>query len=181
MGVTRVREKVPTGDAENMAARQGPRDRLSARLTAEAEILDDLLVNGLILALEVIKLAAACVYLADQPVTGAVILLVGFQVLGQHLDLFGENGDLDFARTGVALVALELLPNSCSIDLAHKYALRSLLRVVLFSVNFPAHTIENIPAACKAQIRPEKARSPAAGSVSLDAPQETSSLSERVR
>jgi hypothetical protein len=60
-------------------------------------------------------------------------------------------------------VALELLPNSCSIDLAHKYALRSLLRVVLFSVNFPAHTIKNVPATCKAQIRPEKPDHPQRG------------------
>ena len=41
------------------------------------------------------------------------------QMLGERLDLFRENGDLNFARTGVTLVTLELLPNGCFIDLAH--------------------------------------------------------------
>ena len=101
---------------------QGPRDRQTARLTAEAEIFDNLEVNGLILALEIVKQAAAGVYLTDQPITGTVILLVDLEVLGEHLNLFGKNGDLNFARTGVTVVTLELLPNGCFIYLAHRLA-----------------------------------------------------------
>jgi len=142
------------GEKRGHAAVSVPAWPVRRSLAAEAQLFDDLLVSGLILALEIVKQAAAGVYLADQPVTGAVVLFVGLQVLSQHLDLFGENGDLDFARTGVALVTLELLPNGCFIDLAHNL-LCGPCSACFFAVNFPAHTIKNIPAACKAQIRPD--------------------------
>ena len=48
-----------------------------------------------------------------------MILLVGTEVLGEVVDSLGENGDLNFRGTRVALMACILLDDLCLFALQH--------------------------------------------------------------
>ena len=61
-------------------------------LAADVEVLDELLVAGLVLAPQVIEESTAPVDHADQPVTRAEILLMVLQVLRQCLWLMSLTG-----------------------------------------------------------------------------------------
>ena len=62
--------------------------------------------------LEVIEKSPAAGDLAEESPAGGVIHLVLLEVLGQKIDLFGENGDLNMGRTCVFLVGLVLRDQS---------------------------------------------------------------------
>ena len=64
----------------------------------------------------------------QQAAAGAVILLIGLQVLGELEDASREQRDLNFRRTGVAFLAAVLADDFASFRLVHKNPL-SLLRV----------------------------------------------------
>src|SRR5690242_1807931 len=72
-------------------------------LAAQAELFDQGRIAGLVLALEVVKQAAALGNQSEQATAGMVILFVVLEVLGQVLDALRIDGNLDFRRTCVAL------------------------------------------------------------------------------
>src|SRR5690606_1321161 len=81
--------------------------RRSDCLAAQAELFDQRLVARFILALEVIKQAAALGDESEKTTTGVVVLLVALEVLGQIADTFREDCNLNFRRAGVALGGCE--------------------------------------------------------------------------
>ena len=96
------------------------------RLAAETELLDELLVARFVLALEVVEKVAAVGDLAEEAVTAGVVLLVGLEVFGQRLDLAGENRDLHFAGSGIAVVTLEFILDGGLVEFHCFYVLSSL-------------------------------------------------------
>ncbi len=71
--------------------------------------LEHLLVLRRLIHLEVIQELAAVCDFTEQPAAGAVVLLVILQVLGEHLDLGGQDRDLHLRRAGVLFVGLRFL------------------------------------------------------------------------
>ena len=97
---------IRTGFARNTTSSVRPRRvRGSA---AEAEALDDLVVFGEVVLLEILKQLAAAAGHEDQATAGVEVLAVGAKVLGEVSDAGGQQGDLDFGGTGV-LVARAIL------------------------------------------------------------------------
>src|SRR4051794_30191477 len=78
-------------------------------LAAQAEALNQLLVAADILALQVVEQAAALTDHDQETTTAVEVLLVGLEVFGQVADALGQDGDLDFRRTGIALTGLVFL------------------------------------------------------------------------
>src|SRR6218665_1073175 len=72
-------------------------------LAANAESTDQLGVTGFVLLLEIIKKRTAARHHLQKTTTGVVVLLVGLEVVGKGVDPLGQDRDLDFRRTGVAL------------------------------------------------------------------------------
>ena len=64
------------------------------KLTAQTEIVDELLVFSLVLALDVIKQLATLRNELQKSTTRGKILLVGIEMLGQIENSLGEKGDL---------------------------------------------------------------------------------------
>src|SRR5690606_34162520 len=77
-------------------------------LAAQAELLDQGRIAGLVLALEIVKQTAALRNHGEQATSGVVILLVVLEVLGQVLDAFGKQCNLHLRRTGIALYSGKL-------------------------------------------------------------------------
>src|SRR5690606_19706813 len=75
--------------------------RRSDRSATQFELFDQRLVARLVLALEVVKEAAALGNQGEQATAGMIILLVALEVLGQVLDTLRKDRDLDFRRTGI--------------------------------------------------------------------------------
>ena len=73
-------------------------------LLTDAQLGDDSTVTVDILLCQVVQQVAALTDHHQQAAAGVVVVLVYTQVLGQLVDAGGEDGDLDFGRTGVALV-----------------------------------------------------------------------------
>src|SRR5688572_28064087 len=67
-------------------------------LAAQTELADQRRVAAFILALEIVKQAAALGDESKQTTAGMVVLLVVLEVLGQVLDALGKNRHLDFRR-----------------------------------------------------------------------------------
>ncbi len=88
-------------------------------LTTQVMIFKSFLIEINIRAFKIIKQLTSGVNLTDQTVTGAVIFLIYFKVLGQHQNFTSKNRNLNFAGTCIALVALELLPYGFFINLTH--------------------------------------------------------------
>jgi hypothetical protein len=80
----------------------------SEKLFAQLELFRDRLVTAQIGVLQVIKEAAALADHHEQSATGAVILLVALQMLGQMVDPLREQRDLHIGGTGVLRVRLKL-------------------------------------------------------------------------
>src|SRR5262245_109167 len=76
--------------------------RRSRSLSAQAELFDQRLVAAFVLALEIIKEAAALRDKCQKATTGMIVLLVVLEMLGQVLDAFGKNGNLDFRGSGIS-------------------------------------------------------------------------------
>src|SRR5215216_3719385 len=75
-------------------------------LLTDTEALDDLSVTVDVLALQVIEQPPALANELQQPAPRMVILAVGLEVLGQVVDAFAENRDLNFWGAGVFVVLL---------------------------------------------------------------------------
>src|SRR5215207_9158217 len=71
-------------------------------LAADAELLDQRAVARLVLALDVVEERAALRDHLQEATPGMVVLGVGLEVLGQVVDAFGQDCDLDLGRPGVA-------------------------------------------------------------------------------
>ena len=84
--------------------RRAPEGPLQALLT-KSELGDQVGVALLVLRFEIIEQAAALVDHHQQAAARMVVLRVGLEMLGQVADALGEDRDLDFGRTGVALCA----------------------------------------------------------------------------
>jgi hypothetical protein len=88
-----------------------------AGLAPDAELLDEILVLSQIFTLEVVEKATAVLNLAKKTITAGMILLVSLEVLGEGGDLLGKDCDLNFARTCIAVMTLELTLDCGLIDL----------------------------------------------------------------
>ena len=73
-------------------------------LPPDAKPLDEGLVAGLFLALEVVEQLAALGDHHQQATARMVVFLVRLEVLGERGDAAGEDGHLNFWRTGVAFL-----------------------------------------------------------------------------
>src|SRR5687768_5454500 len=72
-------------------------------LFAQTQLLDQAVVALDVLLLEVREQAAALVDHHQQAAARMVVLVVALEVLGQVADALGEDRDLDFGGTGIAL------------------------------------------------------------------------------
>lgn len=80
----------------------------SGVLLAQTQTLDEAAIAVGVRTLEVVKQFATLADHLQQTTTGVVILGVCLEVAGQAIDASGQQRDLDFRRTGVALCALEI-------------------------------------------------------------------------
>lgn len=80
--------------------------RRTARLLAEAESGDQLLVALFVGPLDVAEEFTATGYQSDQAATRGVVLVVGLKVVGQVSDTSGELGDLHVGTSCVGIVEL---------------------------------------------------------------------------
>jgi hypothetical protein len=90
-----------------------PLDLVSeTRLAADLEALDERLVTLIVDALQVVEKRTALAHHRQKPTAGMVILLVGLEVVGEVVDAFREDRNLDFGRTGVTRLGGEFLYES---------------------------------------------------------------------
>src|SRR5215216_7127397 len=94
------RGRTPFRDA---CRRKGVRP-LSAPLLADIQSLDQVRIALRILAFEVVEQTPALPDQHQQAAARVMILCVRLEVLGEVVDAFAENGDLDFRGSGVALM-----------------------------------------------------------------------------
>src|ERR1700694_3770803 len=71
---------------------------------ADAELVDQRLITGLVLRLQIIEQAATLRDHLEQAPPRMVVLDVRLEVLGEVGDAFGKDRDLHLGRTGVALL-----------------------------------------------------------------------------
>ena len=71
-------------------------------LPPNAEPLDQLAIAAFVLALHIVEQPAALAHKLKKPSARMVIFLVGLEMFRQVADLFRENGNLNFRRTGIA-------------------------------------------------------------------------------
>lgn len=81
-------------------------------LFPEAELRNEVAVLVLILAFQVFKKPSSLTHKFEQTAAGSVVLGVGFEMVGQHFDAVGKEGDLNLRRSGVLLI-LAVLANDC--------------------------------------------------------------------
>src|SRR5215204_1500571 len=84
------------------ARSRAPGGKANRALAADAELLDQRAVARLVLALDVVEERAALGDHLQEATPGMVVLGVGLEVLGQVVDAFGQDCDLDLGRPGVA-------------------------------------------------------------------------------
>ena len=75
-------------------------------LPAQLELLQDVLVARRIALVEVVEETAALAYHLQQTTARMLVFFVSLEVLGEQLNLFSKNPNLNFRRTGVSLVGL---------------------------------------------------------------------------
>ena len=73
-------------------------------LLAQAKLCTDLAVALYVGLLQIVQKATALTNHEQQAATGMMVLLVGRQVLVEVIDALGEQSNLHFGGTGVALV-----------------------------------------------------------------------------
>lgn len=81
-------------------------------LFPEAELRNEVPVLVLILAFQVFKKPSSLTHKLEQTAAGSVVLGVGLEMVGQHFNAVGKEGDLNLRRSGV-LVILAVLANDC--------------------------------------------------------------------
>ena len=74
------------------------------RLAAQVKLLQHILVARRVALVQVVEQRAALANHLQQTTTRVLIFFVSLEVLGQLLDLLGEDTDLDLRRTSVTLV-----------------------------------------------------------------------------
>ena len=79
---------------------------LSGVLATDAQFLDQVLIARFFFALQVVQQLTALSNHLQKATTTVVVLLVGFEVLGERVDARGQDCDLDFRRTGVTFSSL---------------------------------------------------------------------------
>ncbi len=84
----------------------GTGDPASGKSLADAQLCDDRAVTLDIDLDEIVQQPAALTDHLVHAQTAVVVVGMGLEVLGELADALGEDGDLDFRRTGVALVGL---------------------------------------------------------------------------
>ncbi len=94
-------------------------DQACSRSAADAEILDKTLVTAYFRFLEIVEQAPTSADHLDQSMAGAMVFLVGLQMLGELLYLGGKYSNLYVGRTRIAFVPLVFLLNACFVDLTH--------------------------------------------------------------
>ena len=80
---------------------------------AQFELFRDGLVTADVLALEIFEQAAALADHHQQSTAGAVIFLVGLQMLSQMVDPVGQQRDLDIGGAGVFSMHFKLFNRLC--------------------------------------------------------------------
>ena len=85
--------------------------RKTPTLTAEFQALKQLLVLLEVMPLDIIEKLAPATGHGDQAAATVKVLAVGPQVVSEVGDALREQGDLDFRRTGVGFVTLEVCDN----------------------------------------------------------------------
>jgi len=103
-------------------AKPPPSTRSNAGLSlAQVELFSQRHETTVILSAKVCQQSAALPNEFQQSTAGAVIVRVGAQVLGKLLDSPGENGDLDFRRTGIGIVPGIVRDQFCFVFLCHNH------------------------------------------------------------
>jgi hypothetical protein len=83
------------------------------RLLADTEFADHVAIAIRIVRLQVIQQTAALADQLQKTSPGSVILLVGFEMLGQFANPLTQNGNLDFRRAGVRFMSPETFDQGC--------------------------------------------------------------------
>ena len=78
--------------------------RLLVNLLTDTQLGDQGTVTVDVLVGQIVQHLAALTNHHQQTTAGVVVVLVYTQVIGQLVDSGGQDGNLDFGRTGVALV-----------------------------------------------------------------------------
>ena len=76
-------------------------------LTAQFQTLNDILITRLIRSRQIIKKLSASAYHLNEAVAGIMVMLVGFQVLGQLVNPVGKQGRLNAGRPAVFVMTLK--------------------------------------------------------------------------
>ena len=91
--------------------------RETPALAAEFQAFKHLLVLLEVMSLDIVEKLAPAAGHGDQSTTAVKILAMRPQVVGKVIDPLREQGNLDFRRTGVGVVRLEVSDNACFIEL----------------------------------------------------------------
>ena len=82
---------------------------MSQCLAADTQLFDQGLIAALIFPLQIVEEFPARGDQVEQAAARVVVFLVGLEVLGQVRDTLGEDRNLDFRRTGIAVILGEFL------------------------------------------------------------------------
>lgn len=86
------------------------------RLFAEVEALEQLVVLGEVVLLQIVEKLAPATGEGQQTAAGVKVLAVGAQVIGEVVDAGAQKSDLDVGRTGVRIVRLVVANDRLLID-----------------------------------------------------------------
>ena len=81
----------------------------SLLLAAQTQLLDQGLVTPGVATPEIIQQPSPLAHQLEQATTRVMILLVRLEMLGEFVDPFGQDRDLDLRRAGIRLVGPEVL------------------------------------------------------------------------
>src|SRR5665213_2000061 len=99
-GSIKRRRHAPSPRAKRVGRAGAP--HAGTKSSADAELLDQSLVAGLVGAPQVIEQRAALAHHLEQATAGMVVLDVGLEMLGEIVDAFGKDRHLNFGRSGIA-------------------------------------------------------------------------------
>ncbi len=127
VGLMRDQDRVPRASLsreradKEKAGRAPPLSWVGRRgLLPQAELGDELEVAGAVDPLEVLEQAGPGRDHLEQAAAGAVVVAVGFEVLGEAFDSLREYRDLDLRRAGVVGVALMFLDDGGLLGLGQR-------------------------------------------------------------
>jgi len=89
-------------------------------LPAQLELLGKLVVTIRVCIVEIIQETTALSDHLEQATTGAVILLVDLQVLGQLVDALGQERNLNVGRTGVFFMQAHVFDRGFFVCFCHE-------------------------------------------------------------